>query len=178
MTTWVAFLRGINVGRAKRIAMADLRALCESLGHSNVRTVLNSGNVDFESRAKNPDALARAIESALETAHGFNANTVCLTLDLIENIVRANPLGEPRDAARFLIAFPCNKSAARLAAPLQAREWSKDRIALTPTALYIDAATGLLDSALVKEFMRITKEAYTTRNWSTVQKVLDTARSD
>lgn len=178
MTAWVAFLRGINVGRAKRIAMADLRALCESLGHANVRTVLNSGNVVFESRAKDPETLARTMESALESAHGFRAKTVCLTLDAIENIVRTNPLGEPRDAARFLIAFPCDKSAAGLVAPLQTRDWSPDRIALTPTALYIDAATGLLDSALVKEFMRITKQSYTTRNWSTAKRVLETARGE
>jgi uncharacterized protein (DUF1697 family) len=47
MTECVALLRGINVGRAKRVAMADLRDLVAGLGHANVRTVLNSGNVVF-----------------------------------------------------------------------------------------------------------------------------------
>lgn len=41
----VALIRGINVGKAKRVAMADLRALVEGLGYSNVRTLLNSGNI-------------------------------------------------------------------------------------------------------------------------------------
>jgi hypothetical protein len=43
MTEFIALLRGINVGRAKRIAMADLRGLFVDLGHKNVRTLLNSG---------------------------------------------------------------------------------------------------------------------------------------
>jgi len=49
MTVCVALLRGINVGKAKRIAMADLRALIEGLGYTDVRTLLNSGNVVFSS---------------------------------------------------------------------------------------------------------------------------------
>ena len=49
MTECVALLRGINVGRAKRIAMAELRGLVAELGFTNVRTVLNSGNVVFQS---------------------------------------------------------------------------------------------------------------------------------
>ncbi|HSD71146.1 MAG TPA: DUF1697 domain-containing protein, partial [Thermoanaerobaculia bacterium] len=40
----VALIRGINVGRAKRVAMADLRALVGDLGYGDVRTLLNSGN--------------------------------------------------------------------------------------------------------------------------------------
>ena len=48
MTTYIALLRGINVGTAKRVAMADLRDIVEDLGHDDVRTVLNSGNVVFE----------------------------------------------------------------------------------------------------------------------------------
>ena len=44
--TWIALLRGVNVGRAKRVAMADLRSLLEGLGCTEVRTLLNSGNVN------------------------------------------------------------------------------------------------------------------------------------
>ena len=53
MTRHIALLRGINVGRAKRIAMADLRELLASMGYTDVRTLLNSGNVVFsEPRAR------------------------------------------------------------------------------------------------------------------------------
>ncbi|MBL8521229.1 MAG: DUF1697 domain-containing protein [Betaproteobacteria bacterium] len=178
VSCWIAFLRGINVGRAKRIAMADLRALCESLGHANVRTVLASGNVVFESRARSSAKLTAPFEAALERAHGFRASTVFITRDQLEAIVRANPLGEPADPARFLVALPCAVDALDSAAPLAATDWSPDRVAFTPDALYLDATTGLLDSPLVAAFMRMTRDRYTARNWATVQKVLDAARID
>ena len=61
----VALLRGINVGKAKRIAMADLRALVESLGYSDVRTLLNSGNIVFvATAAKARNATVRIAEAA------------------------------------------------------------------------------------------------------------------
>ena len=61
MTTYIALLRGINVGKAKRIAMADLRALLEGLGHADVATLLNSGNVVFRSGKKIPAKIAAEI---------------------------------------------------------------------------------------------------------------------
>jgi uncharacterized protein (DUF1697 family) len=56
VSTQIALLRGINVGKAKRVAMEDLRALVESLGYGDVRTVLASGNVVYTST----DPVARA----------------------------------------------------------------------------------------------------------------------
>src|SRR5204863_1567267 len=53
--THVALLRGINVGTAKRVAMADLRQLMTGLGYSDVRTLLNSGNVVFTAPPRGGD---------------------------------------------------------------------------------------------------------------------------
>src|SRR5688572_4013562 len=68
---YVALLRGINVGTAKRVAMADLRALVEGLGYQNVRTLLNSGNVVFGGPSASPGAVAARIERAFEGRLGF-----------------------------------------------------------------------------------------------------------
>ena len=65
MSRCIALLRGINVGRAKRIAMADLRELVAGFGHANVRTVLNSGNVLFDAARGDPARLAATIEAAI-----------------------------------------------------------------------------------------------------------------
>ena len=65
MTTYIALRRGINVGKAKRIAMADLRALLEGLGHTDVATLLNSGNVVFRSGKKIPAKIAAEISAAI-----------------------------------------------------------------------------------------------------------------
>jgi len=75
----VALLRGINVGRAKRLAMADLRALVEDLGYGDVRTLLNSGNIIFTvPRTKRGDAAAR-IEKAIASRLGVSARVYVLT---------------------------------------------------------------------------------------------------
>ena len=59
MKRHIALLRGINVGTAKRIAMAELRAAMESLGYGNVKTLLNSGNAVFDAPAGTPAAHAK-----------------------------------------------------------------------------------------------------------------------
>ena len=70
MTTYVALLRGINVGKAKRIAMADLRALLEGLGYTDVATLLNSGNVVFKVGGGAAKRLAADISAAIATRLG------------------------------------------------------------------------------------------------------------
>ena len=62
----VAFLRGINVGRAKRIAMADLRSLFSDLGYADVGTLLNSGNVVFSAGSTRADRHSARIERAIQ----------------------------------------------------------------------------------------------------------------
>ena len=68
MTQCIALLRGINVGRAKRIAMADLRTLVEELGFRNVKTLLNSGNVVFDAARPNTKRIATTIGHDHEAA--------------------------------------------------------------------------------------------------------------
>ena len=65
MPKYAALLRGINVGRNKRVAMEDLRKILGRLGHVDVKTYLNSGNVVFTSRSENPRGVASEIEEAL-----------------------------------------------------------------------------------------------------------------
>ena len=68
--THVALLRGINVGRAKRVAMADLRSLVERLGYTDVRTLLNSGNVVFTSTSARSGGAEARIEAAIAARLG------------------------------------------------------------------------------------------------------------
>ena len=65
MTRFVALFRGINVGKANRIAMADLRALLELLGYTGVQTLLNSGNAVFESPIESGEKHAHGIRDAV-----------------------------------------------------------------------------------------------------------------
>jgi uncharacterized protein (DUF1697 family) len=88
----VALLRGINVGRAKRVSMADLRALVENLGYGDVRTLLNSGNIVFTSPRAAPGDAAARIERALAAELGVAARVTVVTAAELAAAVSANPL--------------------------------------------------------------------------------------
>ena len=92
MTRYALLLRGINVGRAHRIGMADLRELLQAEGHGVTRTLLQSGNVVLDSAL--PDSeLARSVEQALERRFGFPVRTVVRTRDELLDVVARDPLG-------------------------------------------------------------------------------------
>jgi uncharacterized protein (DUF1697 family) len=83
MTTYVAFLRGINLGK-RNVKMDVLRGLFEELGFRNVKTVIASGNVVFD--AKPSKALAQKIEKHLEASLGYDVRTFLRTMDDVERI--------------------------------------------------------------------------------------------
>src|SRR5215472_7573515 len=177
-TSCIALLRGINVGRTKRLPMADLRVLIEGLGHLEVRTLLNSGNVVF--RASRPDTarIAAAIEAGVERRFGFSVRVVVLTARELDAIVAENPLKQAaRDPARFLVAFVTTGATLAKAKPLLARAWAPDALALGRNAAYLWCAAGLIESRLAQAFARATADAATTRNWATVLKLQAAASS-
>jgi uncharacterized protein (DUF1697 family) len=90
--TYVALLRGINVGKAKRVAMADLRAVIESLGYTNARTLLNSGNAVFSSSKSLKKNAAEELRAALEKKTGVSSRFILRSEGELAETVRTNPL--------------------------------------------------------------------------------------
>ena len=172
MTHCAALLRGINVGRAKRIAMADLRALIEGLGHAEVRTLLNSGNVVFKAKGSDAGKIAQAMSTAIEKKFGFSVAVVVVTAPELAAIIKENPLAKvAKDPARYLVAFVSGSADLELAKPLLEQSWAPAAIALGKHAAYLWCADGIHDSKLWKAFMRAAKENTTARNWTTVLKL-------
>src|ERR1700676_1567823 len=102
----IALIRGINVGRGKRVSMTDLRRLVADLGHANVRTLLNSGNVLFESKRPNTAKLSKGIEEAISAKCGFSAMVTVITALELASIINENPLlNVAKDHSRHLVAF-------------------------------------------------------------------------
>lgn len=172
MTRCVALLRGINVGRAKRIAMADLRALVEGLGFTDVRTVLNSGNVTFRAERPNVTVVASSIESAIAAQLRISVPVIVVTERDLHAIVEANPLPQAEDdPSRFLVAFVNSAASLTSAKPLLAASWEPEAIALGRNAAYLWCANGIIESKVTQAFARATGERGTTRNWATVLKL-------
>lgn len=168
----IALLRGINVGRAKRVAMADLRAVVEGLGYSDVRTVLNSGNVVFSAPGETADRAAHRIEAALPGALGVASKVTALTAETLAAIVAENPLkvgaGSP---SRLLVVFLNKASDRSRLDSLVDHDWAPDILGLGPRAAYLWCPQGFLVSRLAESAGRALGPAATTRNWGTVMKL-------
>jgi uncharacterized protein (DUF1697 family) len=172
MSECIALIRGINVGRNKRVAMADLRDMMVDLGHTNVRTLLNSGNVLFESKRPNVAKIAASIEAAINAACGFSAAVTVTTAQELDLIVNENPLLRiVDDHARHLVAFVTHAKDLEALRPMLEESWTPDALSITERAGYLWCATGILDSKLLQAFSRKAGATVTTRNWTTVLKL-------
>ena len=106
MPTYVALLRGVNVGKAKRVPMADLRDVLAGLGCTDVTTLLNSGNAVFKSTARSASGCAATIARALAERFGFDVPVVVKSAQELDAIVAGNPLRfTEADHSRLLVAF-------------------------------------------------------------------------
>jgi len=172
MTSYVALLRGINVGRAKRIAMADLRLLVVGLGYTRVRSLLNSGNVVFEADGGAAIEAARAIEEALVLKLGVAARVFVLAQDELAAIVAANPLLDVADDHARLFVFLLGESAQReRLAALAGQDWGPEQLALGERAAYVWCPVGMLDSAAATALGKQLGDGTTSRNWNTVTRL-------
>src|SRR4051812_42697266 len=149
-TRYVAFFRGINVGRAKRIAMADLRNLVSDLGYSDPKTLLNSGNLIFTAPAMPSAELASIIETEVESRLGvFSKVTVLKKADLTK-IIKENPLlSLATDHSRFLVGMFGDNKCAKDIAKLIGQDWTPDSLAVGKHAAYLWCSTGILQSKLL-----------------------------
>ena len=168
----VALLRGINVGRAKRVAMADLRALVEELGYRDVRTLLNSGNVVFTAPAAARGDAAARIEKALVAKLGVPSRVTVLTAAELAAAVAANPLLDvASNPSRLLVAFLADPADRKKLQPLTRQDWTPEALALGPRVAYLWCPPGVLASKLSEAVGRALGDAVTTRNWTTVTKL-------
>ena len=170
---FVALVRGINVGKAKRIAMEDLRALVEGLGYGDVRTLLNSGNLVFTAAESAPkgDPAAR-IEKALEQQLGVSARVLAISAAELDTIVTENPLLEQmKDPSRLLVAVLQSPADRASLEPLLEQDWGADALALGTRSAYLWCEEGILASPLPEMLAKAVKQRTTTRNWSTILKL-------
>ena len=172
MPTFVVLLRGVNVGRANRLAMADFAALLASLGCTGARTLLNSGNAVCSGPAGAPGALAHRIQQALHDQLGVEAATVVLTARQWQAACAHQPwAGEALDPSRLLLAFGADAAALASLAPLAGLVAPPERFHLGAEAAYLWCPGGVLASRAGKALLGRAGRLVTSRNWATVLKL-------
>jgi len=170
--THVALLRGINVGKAKRVSMAELKALVEGLGYREVRTLLNSGNVVFTAPRVAPATAAARIEAAIAEQLGVTSRVTVLAAAELAAAVAGNPLAAAdRNPSRLLVSVLADPANRRRLEPLMGEDWSPEALALGSRAAYLWCPEGVLASRAAEAIGRALGDAVTTRNWATMTKL-------
>jgi uncharacterized protein (DUF1697 family) len=170
--TLVVLVRGINVGRANRVAMAYLRDLVGALGYTNVRTLLNSGNVVLTAEDTTADEVVDRIEGALAAQLGVSARVTALTGAGLDAAVAENPLLEIADKpSRLMVAFLRDPADRAQLEPLLKEDWRPEALALGTRVAYLWCPDGVRASRLTRAVDRVLGDAMTTRNWATVNKL-------
>jgi len=175
--TYVALIRGINVGGHNRISMAELRSVFSSLGHQDVTTLIQSGNVVFGSGAGDAAAVAREIELRLAADFGLGVSVLLRTPPELAQVAGNNPfLTGETDLARLHVLFLDGPPAAGAVAGLDPIWSPPDRFNVHGREIYVHYPNGAGRSRLtVGYFESRLGVSATARNWNTVLRLVELA---
>jgi uncharacterized protein (DUF1697 family) len=162
-TAYVAFLRAINVGGTGKLPMADLKAMAEAVGFTQVRTYIASGNLVFRSSLSEVEVKAR-LESQLATYAGKPVPVLVRTAEEMAAVVAANPFPDVA-GSRCLVIFLDSAPAVDTIA--QAMGLQNERVALGQREIFVDYADGI---GVAKLKIPAAKDG-TGRNMNTVAKL-------
>jgi uncharacterized protein (DUF1697 family) len=179
MTRYAALLRGINLGGRNKVAMADLRQLAAALGHAEVATYIQSGNLVFSSDEEDAIALADALEAEIARSLGVRSAVVVLSRAGLAQVIADNPFPQESDPKALHAVFHREPiSAERIAAVAAAEEKARakgcrDQAVVVGATLFMRTPDGLGRSELAAQLARsVTKTEGTARNWATVNRLL------
>jgi uncharacterized protein (DUF1697 family) len=171
-----ALLRGINLGPNKRIAMPALRTLVESLGHTDVETYLQSGNVVF-TPAKGGRDVAAGLERAIAEATGHDVPVLVRTGKELAQVVKANPYPVD-DPTKVVVAFLGEEIEPAELGLAELESYAPDELTRIGRELYVSVPNGQGTSKLMLALTKPRQPTIVTvRNWRTVEALAEmTAR--
>jgi uncharacterized protein (DUF1697 family) len=174
MTTYVALLRGVNVG-GRKVVMDDLRRLFADLGHSDVTTYLQSGNVVFRSAVGQPGRLAGDIEERIAENLAVTVTVLLRTRADLDRVVAGSPFtGPAADLTKLHVTFLAELPDPDRLARLQPSTGEPDEFSVAGCEVYLRCPNGYGRTKLNNAFFeRRLGVAATTRNWNTVTKLRD-----
>jgi uncharacterized protein (DUF1697 family) len=167
----VGLLRGVNLGPSRKLKMADLRAAVASLGHTDVETYLQSGNVVFTPAKGAPIGdLGAGITRALAEAVGMDVNVLTRTGNQMRKLVAANPY-DREDPTKVVVVFLERAADAAPAKQLDLAAFTPEGLTVKGTEIYLDLPSGQARSALLEALgkKKVFGKVATSRNWRTVQ---------
>jgi len=170
---FMALIRGINVGKANRIAMSDLKALCHDLGFKNTLSILNSGNLIFEAESGSSKSPGEALEVGIRERFGIETGNVILSRGHFQAILEDIPAEfDTCDPSKTLVAIPQQAfDATETHSFLSEHVHDPERLWIGHHGLYLDCPSGIHKSRLVQQVDRFFKKAITSRNLKTIERI-------
>ncbi|MEL7835128.1 DUF1697 domain-containing protein [Fodinibius sp. Rm-B-1B1-1] len=172
--TYIALLRGINVGGYHKVPMADLRKEMKALGYTNVQTLLNSGNIIFDGDRDEEEKIGRKIGRHLENVFGFSIPVLVRTKETFSALYNADPFEdvEVTDDIRLYVSFLKEVPQNQLNLP-----WISEDESFQIIAIRDKEVCSVLDLSVAKTpkgmdaLEQLFGKEITTRNWNTVDRI-------
>ena len=169
---YVALLRGVNLAGKNKVPMVGLRALFESLGHTQVSTYIQSGNVLFTSaRPLKP----KSLETVIHDKFGFPAAVMLRTPQELERVVASSPFKRV-DTSKLHVAFMAGEPRREVVDDLDRGRFKPEEFVVQGHDLYLHLPNGVGRTKLPAYLDRQLKTPFTIRNWNTVMKLLELSR--
>ena len=177
MQTYISILRGINVSGQKKILMTDLTKLYEDLGFKNVMTYIQSGNVLFKTDKILSDVeISDKIGHVIHKKYGFEVPVLVRTVKEMEKVIKGNPF-KNETAEGLHVTFLSEKPSAENSGKLKDINFPPDRFIFKDTAIYL-AVSSYGNTKLSNNFFENKlKVTATTRNWKTVNMLVELANN-
>jgi uncharacterized protein (DUF1697 family) len=182
MPKYIALLRGINVSGKNKIRMIELKTLCEELGFQEVTTYLQSGNVVFKTPTKSkPRQLAKDITARIKATFDYDVSVLVITGNDIHRVHQNNPFinKENTDTTGCYVTFLFNPSPKGLVESLSLPPKETGRFHSCENEIYVHCPDGYGKTKINNQFFEKTlKTSATTRNWNTINALLDLVSED
>lgn len=178
MHSYIAILRGINVSGQKMIKMEALRQLFENLGFAKVKTYIQSGNVVFLSDQPSPADLEKQISTHILAQFGYQVPVLVIEKTVWESVFKNNPFVNQRneDIGKLHVTFLAANPAPAQVDKIKDMAYPPDEFILAGNAVYLFCPNGYGNTKLSNTFFENKlKVSATTRNWKTVQELLNMA---
>jgi uncharacterized protein (DUF1697 family) len=177
LKTYVALLRGINLGARNKVSMADLRALFLALESEDVKTYVQSGNVVFKSPVGSAAELSRAIEKRIDRDLGLRVTVLVRTPAQLEKLRAGNPFARnEKDPIKLHVTFLAETPGRDRVRKLEQTEAGPDAFRVVGREIYLHCPNGYGRSKLSNAYFEKQLDvAATTRNWKTVTKLAELA---
>jgi len=176
VTTWIVLLRGVNVGGKNRLAMADLRDLVTTLGHTGVSTYIQSGNIVLTSSRADRSKIADEICAGVESSFGHKVSAVLRTPRELRDALAGNPFAAGYDRTRVYITFLSDAPSTKDLASLEPDRFLPDKFEVIGSELYGYYENGAGRSKMTLDYFEKRLHVRgTARNLNTVAKLIELA---